>query len=138
MDKEDKSESHTEGVIKERETGTEEGADLLYEQEETSGDDEGQTEERVHQEGEEGGVETKKPREKWRKIVEIENIGGYGEETRQPYPYSPEYYHLKVRTQGAAADDDDDDSECVKSLTCFCNRDNQVRMENQEKRQVNG
>lgn len=88
--------------MKERGTGSEAGADPLYEQEEASGEDEGQTGESVHREGEGGGVETDKLREEWeRKRVELERgrVGGYGEETQQPYPYSPEYYYLKVRTQ---------------------------------------
>lgn len=100
MDKEDKSESHTEGVMEERGTITEAGADPLFEQEETSGEDEGQTEEGVHREG--GGGEPEKLREEWeRKRVEMERgrVGGYGEEIQQPHPYSPEYYYLKVRTQ---------------------------------------
>lgn len=101
MAKEDKSESHTEGAMKERGTGTKVGADSLYEQEEMSGED-GQTGDGVHREGEGGGVETEKLREGWeRKRVEMErgSVGGYSEESQQPYPYSPEYYYLKVRTQ---------------------------------------
>lgn len=112
IDKEDKSESHTEEVMKGRGTGTEAGEDLLYEPEEISGEDEGQTGESVHREGEEGGVETKKLGEEWGRIrveMEKEEVGGSGEETPQPYPYSPEYYYLKVGTQGS-----DDYSECVK------------------------
>ena len=98
----DQEETHPDGVMEERGTITEARADPLREQGETSGEDEGQTEEGVHQE-EEGGVgEREKLRAEWgRKRVEMESgrVGGYGEETRQPYPYSPEYYYLKVRTQ---------------------------------------
>lgn len=89
-------------MIEERGTNTEAGADPLYEPEEMSGEDEGQTEEGVHREEEEGGGEPEKLREEWeRKRVKMERgrVGGYGEETQQPYPYSPEYYYLKVRTQ---------------------------------------
>lgn len=87
MDKEDKSE---------RGTDTEAGEDPLIEQEETSGEDEEPTEEGVQR----GGGEPEKLREELeRKRVEMERgrVGGYSEETRQPYPYSPEYYYLKVR-----------------------------------------
>lgn len=92
----------SEGVMEERGTITEAGADPLYEQEETSGEYEGQIEEGVHREGEGGGVETEKLREEWeRKRAEMERgrARGYGEETQQPYPYPPEYHYLKVRTQ---------------------------------------
>lgn len=85
-------EENSEGVMEERGTITEAGADPLYEQEETSGEYEGQIEEGVHQEGEGGGVETEKLREEWeRKRAEMER--------GQPYPYPPEYHYLKVRTQ---------------------------------------
>lgn len=102
MDKEENSESPTERVMEERGTITEARADPLYEQEETSGEYEGQIEEDVHRAGEGGGEEMERLREEWeRKRVEMERerVRAYGEETQQPYPYSPEYCHLKVRTQ---------------------------------------
>lgn len=96
MDKEGEPGTHNEGVAEERGVGKETGADPVYEQEETSGEDEGQLE----QGG--GGEEMERQREEWeRKRVEMERrrVGGYGEESPQPYPHSPEYYYLKVRTR---------------------------------------
>ncbi|TWW64682.1 Collagen alpha-1(XIV) chain [Takifugu flavidus] len=92
MDKEGEPGTHTEGVVEERGVGKEPGADPVYEQEETSGEDEGQPEEGG------GGEEMERQREEWeRKRVEMERrrVGGYDEESPQPSPHSPEYYYLK-------------------------------------------
>lgn len=100
-DTETKPETHAEGVMEER-VSTEAGADPVYEQEETSGEDEGQTEEGVPREGEGWGEDTEKLREEWERMrVEMERgrVPGYDEKSPQPYPYSPDYYYLKVRTQ---------------------------------------
>ncbi|XP_051247897.1 collagen alpha-1(VII) chain isoform X3 [Dicentrarchus labrax] len=46
----------------------------------------------------EGGRDIEREREEWeRRRAEMERVreGGYDEETGQPYPYPPEYFHLK-------------------------------------------
>lgn len=96
MDQEGEPGTHTEGVAEEGRVGKETGADPVYEQEETSGEDEG-----LHEEAG-GEEEMERQREEWeRKRVEMERmrVEGYGEESPQPYPHSPEYYYLKVRTR---------------------------------------
>ncbi|XP_033989175.1 collagen alpha-1(VII) chain [Trematomus bernacchii] len=72
---------------------TEPDPDPVYEEEEErSGDYDWETEE------DEGEEDLKRAREEWeRRRAEMERgrVGGYDEETEQPYPYPPEYFHLK-------------------------------------------